>query len=250
MRLPKLALLIAIALLSSCASLLYNAVFSSKAEEIKLTNLKTQGEVVFIPMIHIGYKSFYEDVARKVDSLDQSGYTFIYETVRTKLKDSVQVDLVYRKLRKVLGAQPSVIGERVDTTNRLLFNQISYPENLDLISQPNYAALNLDPAKSILGDVPIEELIAAFEQKNGVIGLSQCDLKTGFDGPYNCSDLGISARMDFTENYIIEYRDSVLVQSYLKLKYPKVVIIYGGKHFKGFCKRLQAYDRNWEVVKK
>ncbi len=240
---------IAIASLTSCASLLYNAVLSPKANESKIVHLSTGNEVVFIPMIHIGYKSYYEDVARKVDSLDKLGYAFIYETVSSKLKDSVQKDIVYRKLRKVLGAQPSAVGERVDTVNKLIINEISYPSELDLISQPKYSQLNLNTSESICGDVPLETLIAAFEQKNGKIELSDCDRETGFQGDYDCSALGLASRVDFYENYIIEYRDSILLESFLSLKHPKVAIVYGSGHFKGFYKRLQEYDSNWKVVK-
>lgn len=250
MRLSKLALLIAIALLSSCASLLYNVVFSSKAEEIKLNNLKNGDEVVFIPMVHIGYKSYYEDVAQKVDSLNRNGYSFIYEGLGTELKDSTQRDLVLRKLRRIIGDQPSIFGQKVDTVNRLILGEMSYPEGLDLMSQPDYATLNLNVYTSIRGDVNIEDLIAAFEQNNGEIALSECDLETDFDGDYNCSTLGHDNTMDFYMNYLQAYRDSILVESFLILKQPKVAIIYGGKHFKGFYNGLKAYDNNWKVVSK
>ncbi len=240
--------IVALALLSSCASLLFNTLLSPKVEEIKLVNRSTMDEVVFIPMVHISHKSFYKDVARKVDSLNNLGYSFIYESVSSNLKDSIQKDLVWRKFRKVMGFQPSYVlgNERVDTVNRLIMDKFPYPAEVDLMSQPSYAALNIDTSKSICGDVSLEIIIAAFEQKNGEITLSECDMETGFEGDYNCLK---GDKKEFVQNFIMGYRDSILVENFLALRQSQVAIIYGARHFKGFYKRLKDYDSNWKKTK-
>jgi hypothetical protein len=232
----------------ACTKLIFNSVFSPQAEEIKLLNTSSNAEIVFIPMIHMASPSFYQDVAGKVDSLNGLGYFFIYEWMTTKLEDSIQKDLLIRKYRKLWGVQPSLVG-RIDTSSQFFKIGLSGKE-VDLMHQPEYSELNLDFSRAICGDPPLETLINAFEVKNGLIELSNCDLKTDFEGDYKCSPLSLSQRLDFLENYILGYRDSVLVESFISLNQPKVAIIYGANHYEGFYKRLRSYDGDWKVVKK
>lgn len=227
--------------------MIFSSVLNPQTEEIKLLNTASNAEVVFIPMTHMASSNFYQDVAGKVDSLNGLGFFFIYELMTTKLEDSIQKDLLMRKYRRLWGAQPSLVS-RIDTSSNLFKKGLSGNE-VDLMHQPEYSELNLDFSRAICGDPPLETLINAFEVKNGLIELSDCDFKTDFEEDYNCSPLSLSQRLDFRENYILGYRDSVLVESLISRNQPKVAIIYGTNHFKGFYKRLRAYDGDWKVLR-
>ncbi len=239
--------LIGCMIIVSCARMILKPILNPKLEEAKLFHSNTQAEVVFLSMIHMSSPSFYKDVARKVDSLNGLGFFFIYESVTIEVEDSVQRDLLKRKYRKVWGTQLSSIG-RVDTSSQM-FKAVPSDKEKNLIYQPKYSDLNLDLSKATRGDPSLETLIAAFEQKNGEIELSDCDFETGFEGDYKCSPLSLSLRLDFRENYILGYRDSILVERFISLNQPKVAIIYGTNHFKGFYKRLRDYDSDWKEVR-
>jgi hypothetical protein len=61
-------------------------------------------EIKFIPMHHVGKKSFYKSVTEKVIAFKKNGYTIYCEKVHAdKEKDSITNDLAKRKVRKIMG---------------------------------------------------------------------------------------------------------------------------------------------------
>lgn len=240
------SLLLLCLLLTSCVSMVVNALVSEEMDLVKLTN--GEKEVVFFPMAHVGPSEFYDDVAAKVDSLKELDYVFLYESAGSTLTDSLESDKLSRKFRKVFGTSPSALASRADTVNQLLFNEIEYKGDLNLMTQPPYSQLNLDTSEAYRADASMEELFAAYEKQYGEIELSECDRITPLEAEYNCDWLNRKDRKAFRKEYIHAYRNQVLAETLLEVNSNKVAIIYGQAHLQGLREILEEENEEWTVV--
>ena len=111
-------------------------ILENKVTVEKISNIKKT--VVFVKMHHVGTSDFYKDVKVKIDSLHLEGYIFLYEGVTLNIElDSLKMDTVKRKYRKLFGfglsnkgyldtTDHSIMGNRLGGLEELINQQIVY----------------------------------------------------------------------------------------------------------------------------
>ena len=248
---PSLILLLCV-ILTSCTLIspktaLKRAGIFDTQSELKIIGNEQQN-VIFIGMHHIGKQEFYDDVAAKIDSLQQLNHTVFYESVSNdKNADSLTSIKSFMKLRKLMGYLPITY---LDTTNNKIGNKIKYNATYDLVNQPNYSALKVDHSTAIKADVSITELITAFEKNEGVIRLDSCDLSVKLtDKNYNCKKAKQRVLKTFWNEYLKDYREQSLAKQIVESGKENVVVIYGDAHFWGLYTQLKALDDNYRLKK-
>lgn len=225
---------------SSCVSLMLRTLGAYK-EEAKIKNIPHKNKnILYIPIHHVGKKSFYEDIRKKVDSLQKLGYV-VYEEGVKPIDESLSVtETANLKFRKMMGFYVAQEGY-LDTVNNTLFGKISYRNKRGLINQPPYKDLGVDTTKSIRADIEKHILIQKFEEKYGDIKLEQCDLETPLDSTYSlsCREKNRKLRKAF-ENYVVfELRDEHLLKTVVESPHDMILIIYGSNHLKTLKKNLE-----------
>lgn len=238
----KIFILLTFCTLTSCAlifpsvGLKRTGVFDTKSK-LKTLKYKEQ-KILFLGMHHIGRKEFYDDVAKKVDSLQKLGYVVFYEMVaNTKKTDTLIAIKNAMKLRKLMG----IPGEKyLDTTTNIIAGRIKYRGKHKLMNQPRYRDLKVDTLTAIWGDVSMNELITAFEKEHSEIKLDSCDYKFSLkDKNYKCKEKIDRGRLiDFKMKYIADYREKHLVKKIIESKKNKVLIVYGKNHYSGLFMEL------------
>lgn len=221
-------------------------IFNTKSE-LKIIENEDQ-KVVFIGMHHFGRKEFYDDVAKKVDSLQKLNFIVFYEGVtRDKKIDSIVTIQNFKKFRKLMGFFPI---EYLDTTNNQIQGKIKYVGKYKLVNQPEYSKLKVDSLTSVKGDVSMNELINEFERYNGEIKLDSCDLKSNLtEKIYKCKKVDKILSKEFKMNYIKDFREKTLAQIISKSNEEKVLVIYGDSHFWGLYNELNALGKRYKLKK-
>jgi len=197
-------------------------------------------EVAYIPMKHIGPKEFYGNVKKKVDSLQAEGYIVYMESVR--VKDSLtpqQKDTLKWKARKLTGVNISTSGY-IDTINKTLMGY-KFKNRKGLINQPRYYVLGVDTIKGRVVDVPMNDLIAAYEKEYGPIVLNECDYNLPWDQKYTCGKIA----GEESNAMILDYRNAHLAMEIIDEKNKKIAVIYGALHENGLYKELKIRDSLW-----
>lgn len=236
--------------ITSCTALWlkFSGVYNEKPKLKSISN--GQKNVVYIPLQHIGRIEYYKDMSKKIDSLTEIGYVVFYESITTDLEvttDSVDRSEYIRlakKFRKIQGSFQAGNGY-LDTINNKIYGTISYNEKYDLINQPNYFDMGVDSLTSVNADVTLEDLLGAFEEKNGTIVLNDCDINTDLDSNYICEPLSNKLRRDFKKNFALGMRNTNLAKLIDEHNSDKILVIYGVLHFKGLLKELKLIDDNW-----
>jgi hypothetical protein len=204
----------------------------------KISNLKKS--VVFIKMHHVGTTDFYNDVKAKVDSLHLEGYIFLYEGVTLNPElDSLKMDTVKRKYRKLFGFGISNKGYLDTTDHSIMGNKLRGLK--ELINQPKYDKLGINPNLDKLEDLSADQLINIYEKDFGLIFLSQCDMMTPFNERYECTKPNEKAQ----ELLIKKARNENILKAIEKQNVNKIGIIYGSDHIEEIIKNLKKIDSNW-----
>ncbi|MDZ7848548.1 MAG: hypothetical protein U5L96_18365 [Owenweeksia sp.] len=239
--------LLILCLCTGCGSFLLKVtgISETKIQPVLLSN--GTKEVVFFPMHHIGVQEFYSDVRRQIDSLNQRGYITLYETTRPNITDSMALRTLHMKVRKLVG-----FNMPKGTSYISLLEQSGVADFIDkhqLMDQPTYFDLMVDTATAVRADVPLERIIAKFEEEEGEIKLSECDLQTPLDTTrYKCEGFTKKIQYEFLENYILGLRNSELARTVDEVSAQRISVIYGAAHFKGFLEELKERDPAWEKV--
>jgi len=234
-------------LFTSCKSYLLNEFFEQNGvyqENVKTEKLLGKNEIVLIPIHHLGTKSFYKDVKIKIDSLKNLDYKIFYEMVLTdhaKSSDTTKQKIIdttmVLKFRKSFG----LIGLSKNGAS----NYIEYFEgkglkiNKSLIPQPKLNALGLKCVQCENVDVTMDELIKAYEVKYGEITLEEYDLKTNLFDAYDRNKCKYKIDKKIFEEFIVNYRNNVVLDKIGENKNSKIAIVYGKKHFVGIKDSLQ-----------
>lgn len=247
----KTILLLFVLTSTSCASLFLNTalekmgVFDEKPELQLLEN--NDKKVLFMGMHHLGRKEFYNDVAFKVDSLQNIGFVVYYELVKNNsIKDSIKKVNYYKKARKITGVKTAVY---YDTITKKIAGKFKYKGDYKLISQPSYKKLevNMEIAKN--ADVEINKLIDEFEKKYGEIKLNECDVNNPvYSKKYDCELLDKELREKFKKEFMEKYRNQNLALEISNSKHKKILIIYGKNHFDGLKNELKKIDKKWNTT--
>jgi hypothetical protein len=179
-----------------------------------------------IGMSHIAKPEFYADVKAFLDSVRQEDYVIYYEglTLPDNI-DSLQLDTLHRKLRKVIGFY---LTSYKDETNKSLppqWNSKKYIEQ-------DYAYLGIypDSAYCFHGDYQFDELIAKYEQDKGEIVLTEYDWRTSLSDKYKPRKSKPKTTYDGNRYLMRTMREDKLINSILQSGNKKVVIVYGSAH--------------------
>ncbi len=247
MRTCTLFFILALALLlgnSACKQIYikHSKILESKPELKSISN--GEKRVLFLPIHHIGLKEYYQDIAKKTDSLIGLNYMVFYEQVNTKASDHAEYESLGKKFRKITGNFNASSGY-LDTVNNSLGN-MQFDKKYELTNQPPLAKLGVNTSTAVHADVSLEELIYAYEQRNGPIELDSCDKATSLEEEYLCEALDRKSRKEFREDFILGHRNSHLAQLIHRSEADKIFVIYGASHYKGFIKELEKLDASWE----
>ena len=231
----KIGVFIFFIVITGCTSYKVNLAFNlmgmydDYAKLDKLTNNNKQ--VIFIPMHHIGTKRYYDDVKKKIDSLENSGFHFYTEMVNGDANDTMAV----LKIRKITGIPSSKENKGYREMLDSIYNgKIKYKK--ELIDQPSYKDMGLDSIKSKNVDVTINEMIHYYEAKYGEIKLEKCDYETSINKKSTCK--GKSINKKHSADAMINFRNKHIIEELLKDKNEKIAIIYGAQHFIGIREEL------------
>ncbi|WP_124979563.1 hypothetical protein [Nonlabens xiamenensis] len=231
-------------LVCSCTSLLLIGVGANqkRVKPIRLTNNSKQ--VVFLPMHHVGVKSFYQSVYTLTDSLGKQGYEVFYEGTGKNLK--THQDTIYeKKLRKLFGFALPKNGY-LDSVEHKLLGQFKVPEKY--MNQPKANLLYSIKSNPKNGDVSIQKLIEEYENKYKEIELDSCDLITPLSEEYSCKSKSEDlkkARKIFNQEFILQYRNKSLAEQIHHSQSDKIIIAFGKRHISGTIEVLRQLDSSW-----
>ena len=217
--------------------------------ELKIIKSKKQ-KILFIPMHHVGRKEYYNDVANKIDSLQNQNFTVFYEgVIDSKETDSLTRKKSLLKLRKIMGFFPQGQKGYLDTTTNVIAGKIKYKGQYKLINQPSHKQLKVDSLNSIRADISLTELITEFEKNNGEIKLDSCDYQFSLKGKeYKCKKAKRSLRKIFEKEYVKSNRNKYLAERIFNSKKNKILIVYGDAHYTGLWYELYLLEKNYNNV--
>ena len=250
----KIIILLLLLTLTSC-SLIFpsrvlkrSGVFKSKGDLKVIKSNNKEQKILFLGMRHIGRKEFYDDVAKKIDSLQKLEYVVFYENVKdTKDVDFLTVKNSAMKLRKLFGYPPE---KHLDTTTNIIAGSIKYRGKYKLINQPKYSALKADYLTATWSDVGLTELITEFEKKYSEIKLDSCDFKTDLKNrDYKCKKAKRKLAKNFKKEFISDYRDKHLANKIIESKKNKILVVYGAAHYYGLWWRFHGSDKSISTKK-
>ncbi|MFC7357268.1 hypothetical protein ACFQO1_06190 [Jejudonia soesokkakensis] len=232
-----LSLLLAL-FFSSCRIPLVNMTLQKLGifeDEVKLIKLKKDNnEIAFIPIHHAGTREFYNDVTKKIDSLEAIGYFMYWEKIKSKKMDSTKADTVSRKLRKITGIY-TFGNDFVSVLDTLTKNKL-HKLKKQLINQPSYWDLGIDSLNSKNADATVEQILEFHDEKYGKVVLEPCDFETKITEKSSCQNL--ENHKDISDDIIINFRNQIVLEELDKEIKNKIAIVYGRGHLEGIKKGL------------
>jgi hypothetical protein len=242
-----LLILLFASLFTSCKSYFINDFFEREGiydETSKIEKLRGENEIIIIPMHHIGTENFYKNVRKKTDSLTNLNYKIFYEMILTdniKSNDSIKQQLIDTtmalKFRKAFG----LLGlSKKGTTNYVdFFKERGIKIKKNIVAQPSLTELGLKNNLSENVDATMDELIRAYEIKYGAIILENYDFKTKLLDKYDPNKCKYKINKKMFDEFIVYYRNSIVIKKINQNKDTKIAIIYGKAHFVGIKDSLQ-----------
>lgn len=183
--------------------------------------------VATIPMLHVNKPVFYEMTKRKIDSLRNDGYVVFYESIDSKVTDSLKLDLLMRKFRQVTGF---ALIDYMDSENESFksLQKAKYVSQAEVDYGVNYKT-------DYHADLYLEQMIEVFEKRFGEIKLTDCDTTTPLGKKYKCS------KVDNSKEYFIlnEIRDHHVLDQIEKSTSQKIVIVFGRIHIMDLHSKIQ-----------
>lgn len=225
-------------LLASCGRMMVKAALLTFKHPTPHYYTNGDKTVVFIPMIHLNKKEFYDEVKQLNDSLREQGYVFVYESVAaSKSLDSVTLDTYKRKFRRVVGFNlTSYTDKNNDAMKR-------YRVKGAISQTMSNTGLSLDT--DIKGDVSMDSLVRRYEKEKGEIVLYDYDRETPLNKKYKGKRLPSSEK----EYLLMTVRNQALADKITALPEKKIVVLYGALHRKGMYADLKKIDPKWNEVK-
>lgn len=243
----SLFFLLSILLLTSCKSYLINDFFEREGiyvETSKIEKLIGENEIVIVPMHHIGTENFYKDVKAKIDSLKNLNYKIFYETILTdniksndtNIQNTIDTTMIlkFRKAFGLLGLSEKGSSDYVE-----FFKEKGIKIKKNLIAQPNLTELGLKNIQSENVDATTDELIRVFEKKYGEIILEEYDYKTMLLEKYDRNKCKHKIDKKMFNEFVLHYRNSIVLNKINENKNNRIAIIYGKAHFVGIKDSLQ-----------
>jgi len=217
--------------------------------------------VVFIPMVHIGRASFYDDVRDHISRFKEEGFIAFYEYVKRDSLSALTLSNEDREMYRRKSQQPNLPDDslallvnklKIKRMLRVLPDSSAYsslvkqlPIKGELIFQPSYPSLGVGDG-DVNVDLKISELISAYERRFGVIELEQIDFAVPMNEPLPAHRKLKGAD---TRAVILDERDINLAAAIHQSPNQKILVIYGLEHMKGTYEKLQALDGSWKEIK-
>lgn len=227
-------------LIISCKSYIANEYFKSVGvfdNDLKLEKLSNDNnEIVLFGMHHIGTEKFYNNVRKKVDSLTNLNYKIFYEMILTdniKSNDSIRqksIDTTMTlKFRKAFGL--SGLSKKGSSNYVEFFKEKGIRIKKELIQQPKLKDLGLANNLSENVDATMDELIKAYEIKYGNIVLEDYDFNTSLFDNYDRNKCKYKINKKVFDEFVLHYRNGIVLNKINQEKDSKIAIIYGKAHF-------------------
>ena len=234
----KLLVALSLILFMSCVSTFVGVALKKVGATDKKATLKKldykDKDILFLEMIHLGQKEFFEDVKHKTDSLNELGYFIFHEGFHLKKSEVPKIsdnDTVALKFRKVTGIDPLIDYSKAKSL-------VPYVDEYNLVDQPDYIKLGLTSSNSKAVDIAGSKLIEIYEKEKGEIRLYECDYESKLGNKnYDCKQAKKADRKYFMDEILIGERDKHIYENIQETDKNKILIIYGKKHFNG-VKRL------------
>jgi len=208
----------------------YAGVYEDK-ENLHTVNYNEK-KIVFIPMHHLGTKSFYNDVKNKIDSLKNENYYFIYELPSANNIN----ETIVRKFRKIV---KNPLSKEASYTKQFkaLYPNIKYEK--PLIDQPSYEELGLTVENSERADADYRDVVDYYEKKYGEITLTDCDYKTSIYENYTKCKEENKVPLKQHNDVLVNFRNDIVVKNIKESPHQKIAVIYGEEHMKGIFEKLK-----------
>ena len=221
MKKTSIIFLITLFTLTSCKSIISSYLISRgdiKKDYKVLKNEKTGQTIVFLPMIHIGTKQYFNQARKIIDSLRDEKFKFYYENIKIDSDlDSLEKDIYRKKTRSIIGFNPLLQSENNSLPK-------SYKKKKYILQDYKLMGLNKKDTKL---DMSQNQIIDSIEAKYGKLKLTECDHNTGNFEKYNCKTNNDKFAFALTN----EFRDPFISNQILDLKEEKIVMIYGRMHW-------------------
>jgi len=217
--------------------------------------------VVFIPMVHIGRASFYEDVREYISRFKSEGFIAFYEYVKRDSLSTLTLSNDDRKMYRQKSGQPNLPDDslallvhklKIKRMLRVLPDSSAYsslvkqlPIKGEIIFQPSYPSLGIGD-DDVNVDLKLSELIAAYERQFGPIELEQIDFATPMNEPLPAHR---KLKGSNTRAAILDERDINLATTIHQSSNQKILVIYGLEHMKGSFEKLRTLDGSWKEIK-
>ena len=184
-------------------------------------------EVAAIPMLHVNKPEFFEMTKRKIDSLRNDGYVVFYESIDSKVSDSLKLDLLMRKFRQVTGF---ALMDYMDSENETFksLQKEKYVSQAEVDYGVNYKT-------DYHADLYLEQMIEIFEKHYGEVILTDCDRTTQLGKKYKCT------KIDENKEYFIlnGIRDRHVLDEIEKSSSKKIVVVFVRIHIMDLHSKIQ-----------
>lgn len=220
---------------TSCGRMIFNIIHPNKMKAYEYYNEDTEASIVAFSMVHIHEPEYYKNIKDSVLSLKAKGYKVYYEGVTLNDNtDSLTVDTLVRKFRKVLGFQMFSEKGYLDPDNKSI---PKYFKKKKFVMQ-RLENVGIDTITDIHADMSLNQLFTTYEKEYGEIELENCDFETPFIEEYDCETTGSS--FDFLQSI----RDDHLAEMIENSEHKKIIIMYGAAHHKFLYPSLikQGYE--------
>ncbi|MFK8297104.1 hypothetical protein ACI76O_01780 [Capnocytophaga cynodegmi] len=211
--------------ISSCQCLLLKTFGVTKsALKHKRVMVKGDREIIYIPMVHLGKQTYYDEVKAFVTEKRKQGYKIYYEAVLT---DTValrkgQLDTLRLKRRKLLGFHLSNYSDE---------NNKSMPKCYKKYVGQTLDNTGVSQRTDTNADLRFEEIIARYEAKYGEIPLDECDYSTPLNAHYQCNPIPNVHRSNSKYRFTQEFRNEHLEKLLIDSKDKKILLLYGESHW-------------------
>ena len=219
----KYNILVFITLLTlGCQSILVKIIASKSVDKhVKvLENKNKESTIVFLPVIHVGKKSYFESFKPIVDSLRKEGFQIFIESIAySKKLDPLSEKEYDKKFRKFTGFSTTLSREN---------NSLPKEYRLKNYFLQDYKLMGISKQKGdSVVDLSKKQSIDLYEKEFGETKLTKCDSITPLFEKYECESEYKKHRYTITNSY----RDEFIRNHIITSKHRKIALIYGRSHW-------------------
>lgn len=214
-------------MISGC-SIINTLMYVNKKEISPIHYFYGNKSLIFIPVVHVGEKSFYNSLKDSVIKWKTDNYIVFYEQLIAD-KENMSIDSMSyvkakRKARKIIDLPK--------------FSRMAYKLKADKIFknktvQPEYYDIGITES-DINADIDLIEMVNEYEKLYGTIKLDSCDYRIPIESWATCKRLKNNMKPIF-----YTFRNQELARKISESKFDKIAIIYGEAHIKPVIKILK-----------